>query len=157
MQRDDSAPRVGGWSRRCVYICICNYGRSWNTSGNGSDGWGRGEWKIVTSRRKRSRVDEGKRKRKRVLLRDEVLVRVLTAVDKYRCTVRQSAICRETYAPACGRHLETRDLFWHMRLSRESNILCFNPTTAWHPCTRIYEPERTKRNEISKTKVRRRL
>lgn len=39
MQRDDSAPRVGGRSRRCVYICICNYGRSWNTSGNGSDGW----------------------------------------------------------------------------------------------------------------------
>lgn len=118
---------------------------------------GRGEWKIMTSRSKRSRVVEGKRKRKRVLLRGEVLVRVLTAVDKYRCTVRQSAICRETYAPACGRHLETRDLFWHMRLSRESNILCFNPTTAWHPCIRIYEPERTKRNEISKTKVRRRL
>ena len=42
MQRDDSAPRVGGRSRRCAYICICNYGRSWNTSGNGSEMIGSG-------------------------------------------------------------------------------------------------------------------
>ena len=99
---------------------------------------------------------EGERKR---WTSGGVLVRVLTAVDKYRCAVRQSAIYCETYAPACGRHLETRDLFRHMRLLRECKILCFtlNPTTAWYPCTRIYEPKWTRKNEISEKESRRKL
>lgn len=80
--------------------------------------------KIVTSQRKRVEEGGGGPERER-RTSGGVLARVLTAVDKYRCAVRQSAIYRETYAPACGRHLETRDLFRHMRLPRRMQDTLF--------------------------------